>query len=377
MATIEADCGRIAANAAAVVALCGAHGIDVAGVTKAVCGEPAVARAMLAGGCTMLADSRLENVARLRDAGIGAPVMLLRQPARSEADDAVRLCDLTLVSEIATARALSAAALAQRTTHEVVLMVECGDRREGVMEGQAGEACRQVLDLPALTLAGLGSVLGCLCGVVPTIQSRERFAALARRLEQELDVGFRLVSAGNTDHLPLVAAGTLPSRIDQLRVGEGILSGTVEYEVHPTVPLPHQDAFTVKAPVVELMDKPSAPEGPVSLDAFGRAHDWPDLGPRRRALVALGEIDLRIEGLRPRQTGVTLVGASSDVLIVDVTDASPPVRLWEELAFEADYMAVATGWASSLTRKKVTTPMETATEMVAESVKEQAAPVDR
>ena len=99
---IEVDCERIRANAAAVTELCARHGIEVAGVTKCVRGEPEVARAMLAGGCTMLADSRLDNVARMRDAGIEAPILLLRLPALSEVDDVVRLCDLSLVSEVET-----------------------------------------------------------------------------------------------------------------------------------------------------------------------------------------------------------------------------------------------------------------------------------
>ena len=82
-------------------------------------------------------------------------------------------------------------------------------------------------------------------------------------------------------------------------------------------------------------------------------HEWPDLGVRRRAIVALGEIDLRTSSLKPLRPGVTLVGASSDHLVLDVTDATPPVALGEELVFDTIYPAVATGWASSCTTKVV------------------------
>ena len=54
----------------AVATLCAPQGIELAGVTKACCGHPAVARAMLAGGAGLLAESRLDNVRRLRKAGI-------------------------------------------------------------------------------------------------------------------------------------------------------------------------------------------------------------------------------------------------------------------------------------------------------------------
>jgi predicted amino acid racemase len=349
---IEVDCEKIRANAAAVTGLCARHGIEVAGVTKCVCGEPEVARAMLAGGCTMLADSRLDNVARMRDAAIEAPILLLRLPALSEVADVVRLCDLSLVSEVETARALSAAAQAQGKTHEVILMVESGDRREGVMPEDAVAACREVLALPGVHLAGFGTSLNCLCGVLPTPENQRAFADLVERVEGELGVQFRLVSAGHSGNLHLVQSGHVPARFNHFRVGEAILTGT-DFSTWADLPMPYMDTFKVYAEVIEVNDKPSAPDGKVGPDAFMEVHEWPDLGVRRRAIVALGEIDLRTSSLKPMRRGVTLVGASSDHLVLDVAEADPPVKLGEELGFDTLYPAVSTGWASSCTTKVV------------------------
>jgi predicted amino acid racemase len=49
-----------------------------------------------------------------------------------------------------------------------------------------------------------------------------------------------------------------------------------------------------------------------------------------------------------------MVGASSDHLVVDVTDAHPPVQLGDELAFDPQYTAVATAMASAGVQKVVT-----------------------
>ncbi len=349
---IEADCEKIRANAVAVTELCARHGIAVAGVTKCVCGEPDVARAMLAGGCTMLADARLANIARMRDAGIEAPILLLRLPALSETADVVHLCDLSLVSEVDTVRALSAAARGQDATHQVILMVEGGDRREGVMPEDTVAACRDILALPNIELAGVGTSLNCLCGVLPTPQNQQAFADLVERVEAELGIRFRLVSAGHTGNLHLVQSGQVPARFNHFRVGEAILTGT-DFSTWAPLPMPYQDAFTVYAEVIEVKDKPSAPDGQVGPDAFMQVHEWPDLGVRRRAILALGEIDLRTASLKPMRPGVTIVGASSDHLVLDVTEAEPPVRLGEELGFDTLYPAVSTGWASSCTTKVV------------------------
>ena len=65
---IEVDCERIKRNTEVIVKVCAERDIEVVGVTKACCGHPEVARAMLAGGVNMLAESRLQNVQRLREA---------------------------------------------------------------------------------------------------------------------------------------------------------------------------------------------------------------------------------------------------------------------------------------------------------------------
>jgi predicted amino acid racemase len=334
------------------VALCAPHGIEVAGVTKCVCGEPEVARAMLAGGCTMLADSRLANVARLRAAGIEAPILLLRLPAVSEAAETVRLCDISLVSEVETARALSGAAQARGVTHQVILMIETGDRREGVMPEDAAAACREILPLPGIGLSGIGTSFNCLCGVLPTAENQQAFADVVEQVESDVGIRFGIVSPGHTANLHLVQSGQVPARFNHFRVGEAILTGT-DFSTWAELPMPYMDTFKAYAEVIELKDKPSAPDGTCGPDAFMEVREWPDHGVRRRAIVALGEIDLRTSCLKPLRPGVGVVGASSDHMVLDVTDAKPPVKLGEELVFDTLYPAVSTGWASSCTTKVV------------------------
>ena len=160
------------------------------------------------------------------------------------------------------------------------------------------------------------------------------------------------MSGGHTGNLHLVQKGLVPARFNHFRVGEAILTGT-DFSTWAELPVPYMDTFKVYADVVELQDKPSAPEGTIGPDAFMEVHEWPDRGVRRRAIVALGEIDLRTRSLIPTRPGIELVGASSDHLVLDVTEAEPPVRLGEELEFDTIYPAVSTGWASSCTTKVV------------------------
>jgi ornithine racemase len=343
---IEVHCERIRRNTEAVARLCAAHNIELAGVTKACCGHPAVAQAMLAGGARLLAESRLDNVRRLRRAGIHCPVLMLRLPLPGEAGDVVRLAQMSLNSQVETVRALSSAAQAQGVDHRVILMVEAGDRREGVMPERVLEVARGMARLPRIELAGLGVNVTCIGGVLPTRQNTQLAVNLAEELERDLGLHLPVISAGNSASLALLLRGEMPARATQLRVGGAILIGEVDSTGDWPTALPHQDAFVVWAGVIEVECKPSRPEGPVAPNAFGDVPHWPDRGRRLRAIVAAGRQDLQIESLVPHRPGVTIIGASSDHLVLDVGEADPPVRVGEELAFRPLYGAIATGMAS-------------------------------
>ncbi len=343
---IEVNCEYIRQNAQAIVDACAAHGVRVVGVTKACCGDPDVARAMLAGGVALLAESRLSNVRRLRAAGIDAEIEMLRLPRLSEAAELVRLTEYSLNSEIAAITALSDAAEAQGRVHQVVIIVETGDRREGIMPDEAVAFARWVEDLPGVDLGGVAANTGCIGGVIPTRENTLLLVDVAEQIERMLGRRLRVISGGHTASIALLLRGEMPARVNQIRVGEGILLG-VDSSTNVPLPAPHRDAFTVVADVIEVRTKPSLPEGIITVDAFGRTPTWQDLGPRRRAILAMGEQDLRVSGLTPRRPGVTLVGASSDHTVVDVTNADPPVVLGEELEFDPNYAAMATAMASA------------------------------
>ena len=144
--TIAIDLEAIAENTRAIVGRCAAQGVAVYGVTKATGGLPMVGRAMLRGGATGLGESRIDNVRRLRRGGLTCPIMMLRIPSITEAPDVVRLCDASLNSERAVLEALDTAAVQQARVHDVIVMLEMGDRREGVSAEELMPLCELVLE---------------------------------------------------------------------------------------------------------------------------------------------------------------------------------------------------------------------------------------
>jgi predicted amino acid racemase len=351
-ATVTVDLGKVRANARTVVE----HlpGISVVAVTKVTCGSPQVARAMLAGGARALGESRLENAERLRSAGLTAPVWLLRAPVPELAGEVVQLTDVSLQSELETVVALENAAAAAGRRHAVVAMVDLGDLREGMLPRDLPAFLERVNAMDNIDIAGIGVNLTCYGAVVPDEDNMGRLAELAARSEKQLGRPL-LVSGGNSSSIGMAVSGRMPAAIDNLRVGETILLGVDTLTREPTLGL-HLDAFTVEAPVVECLVKPSLPAGTSAQDAFGHRPTFTDRGERRRAVCALGRQDAPAEGLRPVDPRVEVLGASSDHLILDVDALGRPPRLGEGIAFVPTYAATLQLFTSPYVQKVFTPP---------------------
>ncbi|CAN5544982.1 alanine/ornithine racemase family PLP-dependent enzyme [soil metagenome] len=338
---LELRLDRIERNAATLVSRLGAKGISVTGVTKATLGSPEVAAALLRGGVAGLGDSRIENVETLRRAGIDAPITLIRAPMPSQVDRVVRHADVSLNTEVATLDLLSAAAQRQGHRHGVVLMVELGDLREGILPADLEGVVRHVLAQPGLTLHGLGANLACQSGVAPDHRNMAVLTALATEVEAAFGVALAVVSGGNSANLDWAldvddADGTDVGRVDDLRLGESILLGLEPLHRRPIDGL-HTDAASLVAEVIESKAKPSLPWGDIAESAFGPTAAVQERGTTARVLVAVGRQDVDPHGLVP-PLGFTVLGASSDHLVLEAAGEVPTVG--HELRFGVDYSAL-------------------------------------
>jgi predicted amino acid racemase len=168
----------------------------VTAVTKVTCGMPQVARALTASGISQLGESRLENVHRLRAGGISAPVMLLRIPPLSAAEEIVRTVDVSLNSELPVISRLSEVAQSLGTVHDIILMVDLGDLREGIWPEDLMSTVARVRELEGVRIAGIGTNLTCYGGVIPTEKNLGRLVDYAKRIEDRFGFRIETISGG-------------------------------------------------------------------------------------------------------------------------------------------------------------------------------------
>ena len=347
---LNIDLDKIEHNARIIVDLCASRGIGVHGVTKAVCGHPQVAGAMLRGGVIGIADSRLENIRRLREAGLAVPFMLLRLPSLSRIDEVLDCADMSLNSEPETLKALSDSALRHGKVHDVILMVDLGDLREGLWPDQVIDAAKTASRLKGINLRGIGTNLACFSGSVPTRNTMRRLVELAVDVERICGISLEWVSGLNSSGLNLLGEGGLPERLNHARIGEGILLG--RETIHRTAwPDTYQDAFVLQAEVVELKTKPSAVKGEHCEDAFGDHPHFDNHGVILHALINIGRQDVAIEGITPREP-MTMLGASSDYLGLDVSALAGRIRLGDIVSFDLNYGALLAAMTSAYVEKR-------------------------
>ncbi len=344
---LEVDLRKIHHNARQLVQRFAASGVSITGICKATQGWPEVANTLLDAGVQSLGDSHIENIEAMQLAGIVAPMTLIRSPMLSQVNRVVAAADISFNTEMDVIARLSQQAQQVGRTHGVVLMVDLGDRREGILPDDLLKAVRQTLRLPNIALKGIGTNLACLNGISPDANNMAELSALANLIETTFGIELAVVTGGNSANMDWAASEDGFGRINNLRLGEVILLGCETLHRRPIEGL-FSDAFTLIAEVIESKRKPAQPRGTVAQAAFGRP--WPVArhGLVMQSIVAIGRQDTDPDGLCA-PPGIEITGASSDHLIL--VSPGDPLPVGKEVAFELNYNALVLAMRSPFVAK--------------------------
>lgn len=333
---LEIDASVIRRNARTLCAWLNAEGVEVTGVTKAVGGDPDVARAMLEGGVSSLADARIENVERMRAAGLDCPISLIRPPMLSQAARVVRSCELSYNTEPRVIAALAVAARDAGKVHHVILLVELGDRRDGIMPEDVAEIAGRVLATPGVALKGIGANLGCFSAVAPNDKTMARLSNLADEVEGACGPFMETISGGGSACLSWALGDDPKRRVNNLRLGEAILLGLDPISGEPIAGL-KTNAFALFAEVIEVKIKPE-PTLLIAMDSASKALRLvPNHHGGARSILALGAQDTNTEGLT-MPDGYVCLGATSDHLVMQ--SARKPPHVSDEIRLQLNYGAL-------------------------------------
>lgn len=341
---VEVNLSKLRNNVEQIVNRAKEKNIEIAGVIKGFTGIPQASMQFEFGGCTIIASSRLEQLRGVKEAGCTLPLMLIRLPMLSEIEEAIELTDLSLNSESVVLEALDKEAGRQGKTHGVILMADLGDLREGYWDKDelVATALRVENEMEHLVLEGVGTNLGCYGSVSATTDKLQELVDIAEIIETKLGRKLRYISGGATTSIPRILEDNVPPRINMLRIGEGIILAKDLRDLWGyDMSFMFQDAFVLKAEVIEVKDKPSYPQGEIMFDAFGNQPEYEDRGIRKKALLAVGKVDYAFpDSIFPQTKGVEVLGASSDHTILDIEEVEGTVRVGDVLSFNLCYASI-------------------------------------
>ena len=347
---IEIDLDKIRHNALSLVEQLSPRGISITGVTKAYLGSPEIATTLLQAGIHALGDSRIQNLETMRCANVDAAMMLIRSPMLSQVDQVVDLANVSFNTELDVIRGLSDAACKTGRDHGVVLMIELGDLREGIMPNDLESIVRQVLSLPNIQLKGIGANLACRSGVSPSACNMAELSDLANAIERTFDIKLDIISGGNSGNLQWALSGAETGRINNLRLGEALLLGCETLQRQRIEGL-YTDAFILVAEVIESKIKPAQPWGEIAQTAFGEpatpSESLEKQGFITQTILAIGLQDTDTAGLQVSD-GMKILGASSDHLIID---AGRKLPIGTEIRLQLNYSSLVRAMTSPFVAK--------------------------
>jgi len=336
------------------------HGASWTLVTKVLCGHADTLNVLQALGIRSMADSRLANLRAITRLVDDFESWYLRLPHLPVVPDIVRLADVSLNSEMRTIEALNEEARRQNRMHRVIVMVELGDLREGVLPGSLIDFYQRTFDLDHVEVAGIGANLGCLSGVVPSIDQLNQLVLYHELLELKFERELPMISAGSSAVLPLLRDGQVPRAINHFRIGESVFLGT-DLVHGGTMAGLRDDAITLEVQVVEVREKSLVPVGETTamapFESFGEEETAP--GQRGyRAIVTIGQIDTDVQGLVPLDSRYRWAGASSDMGVLNVGDNPEGLRVGDTVKFRPSYSGLVRLMLGRYVDKVVVPPLQ-------------------
>lgn len=346
---LKVDLNKIYKNAKIVKSTLDKYDVDITNVTKLHGCNKTIIKTLIKAGITKFGDSRIDNLKNIYE--LDCEKWLIRIPRISESEDIVKYCDMVLVSEYDTVKAINEASQKINKIQNILLMFDLGDLREGYFkEEDILKNAKKILNLENICLKGIATNLTCYGGVLPDKENLSKLVKINKMLEENLNIKLPIVSGGNSTSYTLFRENNPVKGISNIRIGDTIYFGRdCTYRKHIDGMI--KDAFTISAEIVEIKDKPSIPIGNRGFSALNSKPEFEDKGIRKRAILAIGKQDIDLD-MFPVDEKCNILGASSDHLIVDITDSNKEYKIGDTMEFYMYYTATLRAFTSKYVDKE-------------------------
>lgn len=305
-----------------------------------------------------IGDSRLSNLRNVKRVTPDIVTMYIKPPAIQHVETVIKFADISFNTSYETIQALNLEAKKQNKIHRIIIMLEMGELREGVIRENIIEFYQKVFKLSNISVIGLGTNLGCMYGIEPTYDKLIQLSLYKQLIETTFNRKLEFISGGSSITLPLISKHKIPKAVNHFRIGEAVFMGTTPLTGKSFHGL-STGIFQFEANIIEMQEKESQPDGIISEGNIGHVLDSDLEYPKSyRAILDFGLLDVDVDSLTPIDEDVTFFGTTSDMTVYDLganlsKSKRFKYRVGEKLCFKPSYMAVARLMNSKFIDKKV------------------------
>lgn len=358
MATLKIDTNKIISNINKLNSILDKHNIKWTLVTKMLSGYKPVLEKILCNDSIKnlhsVGDARISNLKAIKQIKSDIVTMYIKPPAIVQAKNVVKYADISLNSSYKTIEALNKEAEKQNKIHKVVVMIEMGELREGILRENILSFYEKVFNMPNIEIIGLGTNLGCMYGVEPTYDKLIQLSLYKQLIDSNFKTKLELISSGSSITLPLLSKNKIPEEINHFRIGETAFLGVSPYNGKKFRNLSTK-AFDFSAEIIELEKKDLVPDGNIGDGGIGYTAEIEHLKTDElyRCILDFGEIDVEVDNLTQKDPNLNFIGTTSDMTVYAFKNQSSKYKVGNQIHFTPNYMAVARIMNSRYITKKV------------------------
>ena len=355
MAFVTLDIKKLKSNFNYLNTLFKKNGIEWSVVSKILSGNKVYLTELLKFDINQICDSRVSNLKMIKSINPLIETIYIKPPAKRAISSVVKYADVSLNTEFETIKMLSDEAKKQGKIHKVIIMIELGELREGVMGDDFMAFYESVFKLKNIKVVGIGTNLTCLYGVLPNHDKLIQLSLYEQLIEAKFNREIEFVSGGASVTIPLIFQNLLPKGINHFRVGETLFLGTDVYNNTPFKKM-HSDIFSLYSEIIELTEKPMVPEGVLGTNVEGDDFEFDEANigeTSNRAIIDIGLLDVDVDHIELVDKTIKLAGASSDMIVIDLDENIKKYKVGDLIEFKLDYMGTLRILNSKYIEKKI------------------------
>ncbi len=306
-----------------------------------------------------LADSNLSHLKTVKEINPDLVTMYIKPPSVKETEDVISYADISLNTSHETIEALNEEAQRVNKVHKVIIMIELGELREGILRENIINFYSKIFELSNITVIGIGTNLGCMYGVEPTYDKLMQLNLFNELIQTKFNEKLELTSGGSSITLPLLERDAIPVGVNHFRIGEAAFLGTSPFNNERFKEL-NEKTFIFKSSIIELKKKPRQPDGQIGdgntghVEKFAGDDDPAGRIKHYRAILDFGtlKVDPKVD-LNPIDDDAKYIGTTSDMTVFDMGKKKGEHSIGNTLEFDLTYMGVAKLMYSNLVEKVV------------------------